>query len=117
MITLVCPVNRRPGLAPGEYHRHWREVHARLIAGTPSLARHLLAYTQYPAAPSSYADGREPPWDGVAIARYASRASMDALFAEPDYRRVLLPDEQYLSDPAAVRWIVCESPNHVIERG
>jgi hypothetical protein len=114
MITLVCPVNRRPGLSPEDYHRHWRDVHARLIAGTPSLARHLLGYTQYPASPASYRDGQEPPWDGVAVAQYADRAAMDALFAEPDYRRLLQPDEEYLSDPAAVRWILCERVNRVI---
>lgn len=114
MITLICPVNRRPGLTPGEYHRHWREVHAKLLAGTPTIARHLQGYTQYPAAPASYQGGNQPAWDGVAIARYASMDAMNALFTEPDYRRLIQPDEEYLSDPAAVRWILCESPNRVI---
>jgi len=114
MITLICPVNRRRALSPEEYHRHWREVHAKLIAGTPEIARHLLEYTQYPAAPSSYLGGGEPAWDGVAIARYASPESMQALFSEPAYRRLIQPDEEYLSDPRELRWILSERPNRVI---
>lgn len=114
MITLICPVKRRAGLTPEEYHRHWKEVHARLIAGTPTIARHLDGYTQYPAVPASYLNGQEPAWDGVAIARYASPAAMQALFSEPEYRRLIQPDENYLSDPATVQWILCEAPNRVI---
>jgi len=114
MITLICPVKRRYPLTPEQFHRHWREVHARLIAETPTLARHLLSYTQYPAAASEYLDGREPEWDGVAVAQYASRADMEALFAEPDYLRILRPDEEYLSDPAAVRWILCDDIHRVL---
>jgi len=114
MITLVCPVKRRNPLSAEEFHRHWREVHARIIRDTPSLARHLISYTQHPAAASEYLNGREPEWDGVAIAQYASRADMEALFNEPDYHALLRPDEEYLSDPAAVRWIISEKIHRVL---
>ncbi len=114
MITLICPVKRRHPLTREEFHRHWRDVHARLIAETPALARHLLSYTQHPAADSEYLEGREPEWDGVAIAQYNSRQDMDALFTEPEYHALLRPDEEYLTDPSAVRWILCENINHVL---
>ena len=114
MITLICPVKRRHPLSPEEFHRHWRDVHARLIADTPALARHLLSYTQHPAAPAEDLDGREPEWDGVAIAQYSSRKDMEALFAEPEYHTLLRPDEEYLTDPAQVRWILCENIHRVL---
>ena len=54
------------------------------------------------------------PDASISVEARTSREAMAALFAEPEYVRLIQPDEQYLSDPAAVRWIVCESPNRVI---
>lgn len=113
MLTLISPVKRRSGLSVEEFHKHWRDVHATLIRDTPAIADCLLGYTQYPSIASAYQQG-EPIWDGVAIARYESQQAMDRLFNSPEYQRLLRPDEEKLTDPATVNWLICDNPNKVI---
>ena len=113
MIKIIVFVKRNPQLSPEEFHRHWREVHARLVAETPSVARHIHRYEQNPRSADDYARG-EVDFDGVAIAWYRSRADMEALFAEPAYLETVQPDEAYLSDAARNVWIVSEEENAVI---
>lgn len=113
MIKVIVFVKRNPSLSRDEFHRHWREVHARLVADTPSVARHILRYEQNPRSAEDYARD-EDGYDGVAIAWYASREAMEAVFAEPEYLEKIQPDEQRLSDPERNVWIVCEDEHTVI---
>ena len=113
MIKVVVLIRRHPALSPEEFHRHWREHHAPLVAGTPSVARHILRYEQNPRVAEDYARG-EVDFDGVAIAWYRSRADMDAVFAEPEYLEKIRPDEDYLSDASRNVWIVTEEEYPVI---
>ena len=113
MVKVIVFIKRNPALSREEFHRHWREVHARLVAETPSVARHILHYEQNPRSADDYARG-ETDYDGVAIACYRSREDMEALFAEPDYLEKIRPDEERLSDAAANVWIVSDDEHVVI---
>jgi len=113
MVKVIVFVKRNPTLTAEEFHRHWREVHARLVAETPSVARHILRYEQNPRSPEDY-ERTDDGYDGVAIACYRSRAEMEALFQEPDYLERIRPDEERLSDSARNVWIVCEDEHVVI---
>jgi hypothetical protein len=114
MVKVIVFVKRNPGLSVEEFHRHWREVHARLVSETASVARHILRYEQNPRSQEDYARDEEG-FDGVAIAWYRSRDEMEALFREPEYLERIRPDEERLSDSARNVWIVCEDENVVIE--
>jgi uncharacterized protein (TIGR02118 family) len=114
MVKVIVFVKRNPALSPEAFHRHWREVHARLVAGTPSVARHILRYEQNPRSADDYARG-EVEFDGVAIAWYRSREDMEALFAEPEYLEKIQPDEAYLSDAARNVWIVTDEEHVVVD--
>ncbi len=115
MVKVVVMVKRNPELSPEAFHRHWREVHARLVAETPSVARHIVRYEQNPRTQEDYARG-EVEFDGVAIAWYRSREDMEALFAEPEYKEKIQPDEAYLSDASRNVWIVTEEEHVVLDR-
>ena len=113
MIKVVVFVKRNPDLTIEEFQRHWRDVHARLVAETPSVARHILRYEQNPRSLEDYErDGED--FDGVAIAWYRSREAMEALFREPEYLERIRPDEERLSDAARNLWLVCEDEHVVI---
>ncbi len=116
MIKLICFVKRHPSLTPEAFHHHWRNVHARLILDTPSVARHLLGYQQNPRSLEDYERG-EPPFDGVAIAWYRDAAAMEALFSEPEYLEKIRPDELTLSDLERNQWILCDDAHTVIDPG
>ena len=113
MIKVIVMVKRNPALTPEAFHRHWREVHARLVADTPSVASRIVRYEQNHRTEDDYARG-EVDFDGVAIAWYRSREDMDALFADPDYQAIVAPDEARLSDSARNVWIVTEEEEVVI---
>jgi uncharacterized protein (TIGR02118 family) len=115
MLKVIVFVKRNPSLSVDEFHRHWREVHARLVAETPSVARHLVRYEQNPRAAEDYERG-DVDFDGVAVAWYRSRADMEALFAEPEYLTKIQPDEGYLSDATRNVWIVTEEEWVVVSR-
>ncbi len=116
MVKVIVFVKRNPALTPEAFQRHWREVHARLVADTPSVARHILHYEQNPRSSDDYARS-DVDFDGVAIACYESRAAMEALFREPAYLEQIRPDEERLSDPEKNVWIVTEDEHVVIGDG
>ena len=113
MIKVIVFVKRNPELSPEAFHRHWREVHGRLLSENPSLSRHIARYEQNPRSAEDYANG-DVDFDGVAIAWYRTRADMEALFAEPDYIEQIRPDEERLSDGAHNVWITSEDEHVVI---
>ncbi len=114
MLKVIVFVKRHPSLDVEAFHRRWREGHARLVAETPSVARHIVRYEQNPRSAADYARDGDAGFDGVAIAWYRSRAAMEALFAEPEYLERIRPDEEQLSDAARNVWIVCEDEHAVI---
>lgn len=113
MIKVIVLVKRNPALSREAFHRHWREVHAKLVADTPSVARHIVRYEQHTRTDEDYARG-DVDFDGVAIAWYRSREDMEALFAEPAYRDRVQPDEAFLSDAPRNVWIVTEEERVVL---
>lgn len=114
MIKVIVFVKRHPSLSVEAFHRHWREVHARLVADTPSVARYIVRYEQNPRSAEDYAREGDAGFDGVAIAWYRSRAAMEALFAEPEYLARIRPDEERLSDASRNVWIVSEEEHRVL---
>ena len=48
MVKLFALLRRREGMSTEEFVEHWRDRHGPLIAGEPSLARHILRYEQHP---------------------------------------------------------------------
>ena len=113
MVKVIVFVKRNPALSREAFHREWREIHGRLVAETPSVARHILRYEQNPRSPEDYERG-DDTFDGVAIAWYESREEMEALFQEPEYLERIRPDEERLSDAPRNLWIVCEDEHVVI---
>jgi len=50
-------LSRKPGAPVEEFQRHWRESHAKILAGIPGLRRCVLSATRR----SAYEAGRTPP--------------------------------------------------------
>lgn len=97
-------LRRNPALSPGEFRRHWREVHGPLIRDTPSLARHVLRYEQHVGL-----DAAEGGFDGVAVLWFRSLQGFREFVAEPAYREVLAPDERRLLDVAATQMAITDT--------
>ena len=53
MIKLFVFVRRKPGLAPAEFGKAWRDMHAPLVGGDPGLAGCARRYVQSHAIPGA----------------------------------------------------------------
>lgn len=105
MIKLVCFFRRKPGLSREEFHRHWLENHGPLIAENPSLAQHLVRYEQNHRLEADY-DRRDPGnFDGATVQWMESMKSFQAFVAEPDYARLIAPDEARFIDRSSLTLI------------
>ncbi len=113
MVKLFAFLYRRDGMSHDEFLDHWRDHHGPLIAGTETLARHIVRYEQHPRHSSSSLSGTEG-CDGVTVQWMESLDSFRAFISEPDYAAVLAPDEQRFLDMSKVTFVICDEANVVI---
>ncbi|MHB8681932.1 MAG: EthD domain-containing protein [Acidimicrobiales bacterium] len=95
MVVLTCLVRRKPGLSPEEFHRHWRERHGPLVAGTES-GSYVVRYEQHHRSLDDYGPEDDGGYDGVTVQWFASRADYDKHVAAPDFTEVWADIETFL---------------------
>ena len=113
MIKLICLLKRRPGMAPEEFHRYWRDQHGPLVASTKS-ASHVLRYEQNHRPLADYGPGDEG-FDGVAEQWFASAEAFNASLREDDYALIEADIPRFL-DTTSLVFLLTEEPDVVIDR-
>lgn len=116
VIKLVCFVKRNPALDPDTFHRHWREHHAGIIAGTPDLADRIVRYEQNHRPLDDYGQPGRLDFDGVAVQWFESMDDFVGMVSSGAYRDTLAPDEAYMLDGDGIRWILTD-PEEVVMPG
>ncbi len=99
---------RKPGLSHDDFERHWRDVHGPLIASTPDVSRHVVAYEQHPR---THAPGRftgASGFDGVAVMTFESHDAFDAFMAEPTYAPIREDERRFIDLERMVVLVVDE---------
>ncbi len=114
MLKLVALLRRRPDMSYDEFVAHWRDHHGPLIRDTPSIARHIARYEQHARHSADPWSGTEGV-DGVAIQWFADFDAWKAFLAEPDYARLIAPDEARFLDGSKVEFVVLDEPTVVID--
>ena len=112
-VKLVALLRRKKGLTEAEFVAHWRDRHGPLIRDTPSIAQHIVRYEQHTRFSDSVWSGTGG-LDGVAIQWFEDFAAWEAFLAEPDYARLIAPDEARFLDSSTIQFIVCNEPTVVI---
>ena len=105
MIKLVCFFRRKPGMTARDFHRHWLENHGPLIAENRSLAQHLVRYEQNHRLEADYDRPDPQGFDGATVQWMESMVSFRAFVAEPDYPKLIAPDEGRFIDRASITLI------------
>lgn len=89
MIDVVLCIRRRGDISEEEFHRYWREDHARLVASHAQLLG-MASYIQHHTATTGLesivqeARGCSPEvYDGIAVIGFESLEDMAAKGAEP----------------------------------
>ena len=117
MIRLTALLCRNPALSAEEFTTHWRDVHAPLILSVPGIERWVVRYEQHPRVPASASAG---PWtgsdgvDGMTLQWFRSVDDLMAMISDPEYRRLVGPDEQYLLDLSRSTFLLSDEPRLVI---
>jgi hypothetical protein len=108
VIKLICFVKRNPSLSVEEFHRHWREDHARIIVDTPDFADRIVRYEQNHRLPADYEQGDDRGFDGVAIQWFESPDDFVAMISSDGYRDRVAPDEAVLLDGDGLAWMLTD---------
>ena len=67
MIKLFVFARRLPQLTPEEFHDHWTHRHARHLADTPAIRRHIRRYEL----------NHRPEWLGIPLEGLLQRVDQD----------------------------------------
>lgn len=117
MIKLISTFRRKEGLTPEEFHAHWREVHAPIIARTKS-GQHARRYEQNHRPLASYAGNTGKgfqEWDGVTIQWYDSIEDFHASVMEADYAEIAADLATFI-DAESLVWILTDE-EEVVDMG
>jgi EthD domain len=115
MIRLTALLRRNPALTPAEFHAHWRDVHAAKILSVPGITDKVIRYEQHSRVPDvaghwTGSDG----FDGMTLQWYRSLRDFEAMISDPEYQRIVGPDEKYLLDLANSVFLLTEEPRTII---
>ena len=100
MVKLIVVVKRRPDMSPEAFHEYWRATHAELVKSIPAAARYIRRYVQCHTIPAAYEDDEDVAYDGAVELWFDSVGDQQAFFSDPDYLRVVQPDEsRFAADP------------------
>ena len=116
MIRLTAMLRRNPALDAAEFHAHWREVHAAKILSVPGIGDHVVRYEQHPRLPD--APGRwtgSEGFDGVTVQWFRDLDAFTAMITDPEYRRIVGPDERELLDLAGSAYLLTDEPRVVLD--
>ena len=90
MIDVILCIKRRQDVSPDEFHRYWREEHARLVsrhAATIGAVSYVQHHTIDTGLESTVQSGRGCPsdvYDGIAVVSFESLDDMASKGAEPE---------------------------------
>ena len=112
MVRLTCLLRRKAGTTPAEFHDHWENVHAPLVARLES-GSHVVRYEQHPRPLESYTGEDDPGFDGVTLQWFTSMDEYNAHTAEPDFA-VMWQDIESFLDVDSLHFIVTEEPERLI---
>jgi uncharacterized protein (TIGR02118 family) len=105
VIKLIVAVKRNSSMTPTEFHRYWRVDHAAKVRALPATKRYVRRYVQAHTLGGEYAAG-DPAYDGTAELWFDSVADKDAFYSDPEYLRLVAPDERVFADMALSRFLV-----------
>lgn len=113
MVKLFAFLARKGDMSHDEFLDHWWNQHGPLIAGAPTLARHIVRYEQHARLQPGALSGSEE-CDGVTEQWFHSMDDFLAFISEPDYAELIAPDEQRFLDHQTLRFVICDEPRVVI---
>jgi uncharacterized protein (TIGR02118 family) len=89
LIKTVSLLNRRSDLSPEQFHKYWRDTHARLVLDLPGVRQ----YIQCRPVPIP---GKRPRYDGIAEVWYDDYNSLRATMGSQACKRLLADEGNFM---------------------
>jgi hypothetical protein len=121
MIKLFAFARRLPGTTPAEFHDHWANRHARFLADTPEIRRHVRRYELNHRLAEDYQRTRHAQevdtaaFDGVSVLWFDGLDEYRAFVAEPALRQFSAEDVPRFKEPQAPT-VLTHEPDVIVER-
>ncbi|TCD63179.1 hypothetical protein EIP91_005876 [Steccherinum ochraceum] len=99
-VRLVAFLHPKPDASFDEFSSYWVTTHGPLFMSLAIVKQNLLRYEQFHFTPAANAQNPRHtlPYWGCAIFEAASFELIHAVFADPEYARVVRPDEEKFFD-------------------
>ncbi len=106
MIKFTILLTRKASLSHEEFVEHHRGVHADLFMSVPAVKETVRRYVQQHAIPAELPGMPPVKYDGVTELWFDDVAALARCFSDPEYLRVVRPDEASFLDLHACDFIV-----------
>jgi hypothetical protein len=109
MIKVLSFYKRKPGMSFEDYSDYWRNIHGPLIVNTPAIARYMRRYVQHHLRPRpGLADSGVLEFDGISENWIDSSEAGLEMRTLPEWRDIILPDEEHFLDMKAQRVLMLD---------
>jgi uncharacterized protein (TIGR02118 family) len=119
-IKLFTFGRRREGMTTDEFHTYWRDVHGPMVAGEPTLRRHVRRFELNHRLADDYArdayrpEGAGAGYDGVAVLWFDSMDDFQALLAEPAHAAVADDGANFREDAQLL--VFTHDPEEIVDK-
>jgi uncharacterized protein (TIGR02118 family) len=102
MIVLIICARRKPELSREEFEDYWKNKHSPLVQSVPEFMKYVRKYVHFYLADGADSEpamlGDVSDYDAVGQLWFDDHESMAAAYAEPEYLRLIKPDEEKFID-------------------
>ncbi|TKA67285.1 hypothetical protein B0A55_09237 [Friedmanniomyces simplex] len=110
-VRITILIKKLPTISTEEFHQYWSTSHPTTFLSVPIVQRNLSKYQQFHTDPAVSAALRAQglpvsEFDGGAEFWANSYEEAMAVFQDPEYERVVVPDEMRFLDRQAARMMV-----------
>lgn len=110
LVKLSIFIRRRQGMSLEAFHKYWSEEHPKAVMSIDCVKNTVVKYVQYHADDAKMkalaAVTNTMPWDGAAEFWAHSLEDIVAIFSDPDYLNIVVPDEERFFDKASAQTFV-----------
>ncbi|KAF4435248.1 Dimeric alpha+beta barrel [Fusarium acutatum] len=98
IVRITFLLRKRDVVTYEQFHKYWSEEHPKIWLSVPIVKQNLVKYSQFHADEKLdlSATGMPPvaPFDGAATMWAKSLEDLHAIFSDPEYNRIVVPDEE-----------------------
>ncbi|KAF5687188.1 dimeric alpha+beta barrel [Fusarium denticulatum] len=98
IVRITFLLRKRDDVTYEQFHKYWSEEHPKIWLSVPIVKQNLVKYSQFHADEKLdlLGTGMPPvaPFDGAATMWAKSLEDLHAIFSDPEYNRIVVPDEE-----------------------